>query len=152
MAIGRDKILGLGADSFLSNSLINASSQKQVSVLAQAWRPHEQDYNITSWYSSVELELIGSLTVEWDHYRRELQASGVSIFDSAEELIWNRKDSSRDLSTKNVYASIICIMCINLLHTHYQPKYLNDSIVISMTQYSTNPLGGEEGRLTTHVG
>jgi len=107
MAIGRDKILGLGTDSYLSNSLINALSQKHVSVLAHVWRPHEQDSLLSTWYNSLELELTGNLVEEWDRFRRALHALGVSLFDNEDELIWTRGDSSGDLSTKNLYAALI---------------------------------------------
>jgi hypothetical protein len=66
VAIEREKILGLGADSILSNLLINALRQKHVSVLAQAWTPQEQDSLLTTWYNILELELIGNFEVEWD--------------------------------------------------------------------------------------
>jgi hypothetical protein len=69
VALGREKILGLGTDSYLSNSLINALSQKHVSVLAQVWKPQEHDTLVSTWYIGSEFELTGNLAKEWDRFK-----------------------------------------------------------------------------------
>jgi hypothetical protein len=45
--------------------------------------------------------------VEWDKYKRALQASDISISNSVDELIWTGGDSTGILNTKNVYEAII---------------------------------------------
>jgi hypothetical protein len=45
--------------------------------------------------------------MEWDHYRRALQASGVIYLKKVDELIWIGGDSSGNLSAKNVYAALL---------------------------------------------
>jgi hypothetical protein len=52
------------------------------------------------------LALTGNLAEEWDRYRRALQASGVTLTENEDELIWTGGDSSGYLSTKNVYAAL----------------------------------------------
>jgi len=48
--------------------------------------------------------------VEWDKYKRALQASSISILDSIDELTWTGGDSIRNFTTKNVYEAIISIL------------------------------------------
>jgi hypothetical protein len=66
VVLGRDRILGMGDLSFLSQSLIDTLRQKQITVLAQAWRQHEHDSFLTSWVSSLDLDITGDLAVEWE--------------------------------------------------------------------------------------
>ena len=53
------------------------------------------------------MDLTGDLAVEWDHFGRALQASGVSLSENEDELLWIGGDSSGSLSKKNVYAALI---------------------------------------------
>jgi hypothetical protein len=106
VALGRDRILGLGSSSFLSLPLLTVLRQKHFSVLAQVWRNHGHDSLLSTWINNSDMDLTGNLAVEWDHYRRALQASGITLSENEDELLWIGGDSSGSLSTKNVYATL----------------------------------------------
>jgi hypothetical protein len=85
--VGRDRIVGLEEDSFLSIALIKELNQKQISVLAQVWRSHDLDTVLPTWLSSFDMNLSGPLAEEWEKYKRALQASTIAISNTEDELI-----------------------------------------------------------------
>jgi hypothetical protein len=104
--IGRDRVLDLGLRSLLSPNLLTILHQKQILVLAQAWKrqPHVQSQD--HWLDSAELGILGDLATEWEHYRRALHSLGISLNDSADELLWIGGDRSGILNSKNIYLAI----------------------------------------------
>jgi hypothetical protein len=107
VALGRDIILGMGSSSFLSLPLLIVLRKKHFSVLAQVWRIHGQDSLLSTWINILDMDLTGDLAAEWDHFGRALQASGVSLSENEDEILWIGGDSSGSLSKKNVYAALI---------------------------------------------
>jgi hypothetical protein len=66
--LGRDKILGLGDRSFLSQALITHLRRKKITVLAQA-KGHLDHFSLTeNWICSSELGITGELAFEWDQF------------------------------------------------------------------------------------
>jgi hypothetical protein len=63
--IGRDVILGLGSTAYLSPKLKNYLRGKQVLYLFQARNTSDRGVICTTWKYSIELGLIGDLSLEW---------------------------------------------------------------------------------------
>jgi hypothetical protein len=63
-----------------------------------------------SWLSSETLGLSGRLASEWDWYRRALLGAGINLWNSPDTIVWTKGDSSRTLTVKNVYNSLISTM------------------------------------------
>jgi hypothetical protein len=76
ISVGRDALIGLGQDSYLSQELINNLNHKNIHLLFQASRPMVRGSLGKNWVCSSELGLEGDLAVEWDSYRRKLIDSG----------------------------------------------------------------------------
>jgi hypothetical protein len=68
--IGRDRILGIGDNSFLNEELLTLLNQKQITTLAQASLSRDPFTFAEVWRSSTDLELTGELGKEWDNYTR----------------------------------------------------------------------------------
>jgi len=115
VALGRDRILGMGNSSFLSHSILDVLRQQHITVLAQAWRHLNQDSLLSSWINSLDLDISGDMAAEWDHFRRSLQASGVSLYDNEDKLLWIGGDSSGSLLGNNVYVALISTLNLSTL-------------------------------------
>jgi hypothetical protein len=61
ISIGRDKILGLGDRTILSDALISQLKQKRITILAEATISHNVVSISENWLSSEELGLAGIL-------------------------------------------------------------------------------------------
>jgi hypothetical protein len=56
---------------------------------------------------SAELGIPGDLASEWEYYRQALHSLGISLNNSADELLWIGGDRSGILNSKNIYL-LIC--------------------------------------------
>jgi hypothetical protein len=107
ISISRDRILGLGDSSFLSDALITLLRQQRITVLAQAKGSQDHFTYSENWICSEELGITGNLATEWVCYHRALIGVGVTIQDTTDTLIWIGGDSSGTISVKNIYSSLI---------------------------------------------
>jgi hypothetical protein len=106
ISVGRDAIMGMGQDSYLSQDLINILNQKNIYLLFQASRVSIRGSMSQSWVHSVELGLEADFADEWDSYRRHLIDSGIKLVDMPDELIWTGGDKSGQITVKNVYEAL----------------------------------------------
>jgi len=104
--VGRDAILGMGRDSFLSQDLVNYLNRGNIHLLFQANRITERGTLGQSWYNTIALGLEVNLAVEWDIFRRNLIDIGIVLMDRPDELIWTRGDMLGQISVKNVYEAL----------------------------------------------
>jgi hypothetical protein len=107
IALGKDWILGMGDNSFLSIHLQDALRDKDIQTLAQMRNPFNDQTTSSYWLTSDELGLEGDLALEWEMYRRALIDSGALIQDNNDQLLWIGGDKSGIPSAKNFYSSII---------------------------------------------
>jgi hypothetical protein len=105
--LGRDRILGLGNSSYLSQNLLFILKQKNITLLYQARGINWSGFISSQWKESDELGLTKEVTEEWELFRRALIGSGVFLQDKADELKWIGGDNSRLLFVKNVYDALI---------------------------------------------
>jgi hypothetical protein len=71
ISVGRDVILGMGHDSFLSQELVNRLNQRNIHLLYQASRITARGTIGSKLVSSIELGLEEDLAVEWDNLQKE---------------------------------------------------------------------------------
>jgi len=105
--IGKDEILRMGKDYFLSAELITRLNRKNVYFLFQASRASIQGSICPNWLNNMDLGLEGDFASEWDRYRMRLIGVGIAISDRQDELRWTGGDCSGRLTTKNVYYALV---------------------------------------------
>jgi hypothetical protein len=116
IVVGRDRILGMGDRSFLSDELITSLKEKNVSTLAQASTERNPITFAEVWRSSEELELLGAHAIEWNNYTMELSHAGITLQEGAEDkLLWNGGDSSGKLSVRNCYNAILSTQTLPIM-------------------------------------
>jgi hypothetical protein len=86
--IGKDVILGMGIDSFLSNELVATLNQKNVYLLYQVGCDFTQGLICSNWIDSAALGLEGDLAAEWEMFRRNLIGAGIQLLDRLDVLLW----------------------------------------------------------------
>jgi hypothetical protein len=59
------------------------------------------------WVSSTDLDITSELAAEWELYRIALQASGETIQDKEDILMWIGGDSSGYPTVKNAYLALL---------------------------------------------
>jgi hypothetical protein len=105
--LGRDRILGMGNSSFLSQNLLSILKQKNITLLYQARGPTRPDSFSSQWIESDDLGITEEVAEEWDLFRRALMGSGVYLQDRADELMWTGGDKSGLLFVKNAYNALM---------------------------------------------
>jgi hypothetical protein len=75
--VGRDRILGIGDASFLSEDLLYRLNQKHITTLAHASLRRDPLTLAEVWRSSSELEISGDLGKEWDFFTQALSGAGI---------------------------------------------------------------------------
>jgi hypothetical protein len=88
ISVGKDVIVGMGKDYFLTQELVNRLNQRNIHLLFQASQMSTRGTIGQSWISSVELGLEEDLAVEWDNFRHNLIDSCIFLVDRPDELIW----------------------------------------------------------------
>jgi hypothetical protein len=88
IVIGKDVILGMGKDSFLTKELVDRLNQKNVHLLYQASCDLLQGTLCSTWLDCTTLELEGDLALEWEKYRKLLISSGIHLQDRPDVLLW----------------------------------------------------------------
>jgi hypothetical protein len=106
IVIGKDVILGMGKDSFLSKELVDSLNQKNVHLLYQASCDLLQGTLCSTWLDCTTLELEGDLALEWEKYKNILISSGIHLQDHPDVLLWTGGDNSGQLMVKNVYNAV----------------------------------------------
>jgi hypothetical protein len=104
--VGKDVILGMGQEAFLSQDLVSCLNKKGIHFLYQASRQRMGAATGTRWINSAELDLAEPLAEEWDCYRQSLIESGISLGEKQDELIWIGGDKSGNISVKNIYEAL----------------------------------------------
>jgi hypothetical protein len=106
---GRDHILSLGHKAILSDQMNSVISMKGIVSLDLALVYQDPISFFEKWISAKDLGISGDLQVEWEQYCRYLNEAGVSLCEKEDTLIWIGGDSSRRMSVKNIYATLISI-------------------------------------------
>jgi hypothetical protein len=101
--IGRDKILGLGDQSFLSPLLCARLEALGYSYLFQVKRPVAAPSLLDDWLDSAYLSLDGPLALEWSRYTSALKGAGITLTDQPDLLLWAGGDATGSLTVKNIY-------------------------------------------------
>jgi hypothetical protein len=107
IALGKDRILGMGENSFLSINLMSALNHRNILTLAQARRHSDSQHLSSYWLSSSDLGFSGDIAAEWDQFRWALIDSGAFLQDTEDDLMWIGGDNSRSPTVKNIYWAII---------------------------------------------
>jgi hypothetical protein len=107
IALGKDKILGMGENYFLSINLISSLHCRNIFTLAQDMRHYDRQHSSSSWHNSNDLGFTGDLAIEWEHFRRALFDSGAYLQDSEDVLMWIGGDNSGIPTVKNFYWAIL---------------------------------------------
>jgi len=107
LSLGNDKILGLEALSILSQPLVTMLNQKHFHTLAQVRNPTDSQLLCNYWLKSCDLNLLGDLASEWDHYRKALIDSGILLQDKVDMLMWTMGDNYGIPMVKNIYRGIV---------------------------------------------
>jgi hypothetical protein len=103
--LGKDRILGLGYGSIMSEELITTLNRKGIFYLYQAHCEPRVGMIGSNWRSSDDMELEGCLAYEWKIFCRALINTGVQLVEKPDVLIWTRGDASGHISVKNVYVA-----------------------------------------------
>jgi hypothetical protein len=104
--IGKDKILGLGNFSLLSQELLASLKWRNIYFLFQARGSIRPGTICAQWKASDDLGLMGEQAIEWDLFCRALIFSGVQLQDRPDELKWIGGDRSGTLTARNVYNAL----------------------------------------------
>jgi hypothetical protein len=104
--VGRDCIMGMGQQSFLSNELIVALKLKGVTFLYQAHNFTNTDPLSSYWQEVSKLGLYGDLATEWEDYRSALMGARIQLTDLDDELMWSGGDGSGIPSVSNIYKAL----------------------------------------------
>jgi hypothetical protein len=104
--VGKDVILGMGNDAFLSNALIQHLNEQQVHYLYQARGAIATGLTVANWVTSTDLGLSGTLATEWENYRIHLTVAGISPTDDYDEIRWTGGDGTCIITTKNIYNAL----------------------------------------------
>jgi hypothetical protein len=72
IALGKDRILGMGENSFLSLNILSALHCQNIFTLAQAMRHYDRQHLSSTWLNSNDLGFTGDLAIEWEHFRKAL--------------------------------------------------------------------------------
>jgi len=107
IALGKDRILGMGNSSYLSPILLNELQLKNVEKLAQICPPIVDQSSTFNWLGSRELGLTGALEKEWKLFKTALIDSGAIIIGKEDCLRWVGGDASGVPLVKNFYMTII---------------------------------------------
>jgi len=93
--IGRDRVLGLGDASLLSEELLACLQHKHITSLAQAALSRNPFTFVEVLRSNKELELFGDLFIEWETYTKALCEAGITLQEeSKDSLPWKGGDAS----------------------------------------------------------
>ena len=101
--IGKDRILGMGDATLLSEELLVAINGKGIFFLYQAQKEAQVGIITLNWFSSTDLELTRQLQEEWSLFRRALILNGVFLQANPDILKWSGGNSTGLITVKNVY-------------------------------------------------
>jgi hypothetical protein len=112
VALGKDRILGIGDSSYLSTPLQASLKERNLVTLAQARNPSNTTNLSDYWVKSNDLGLEDDLAIEWDSYRKNLIDVGVILQEGLDQVMWTGGDSPGNPSARNFYLSIISSKCL----------------------------------------
>ena len=112
VALGKDCILQMGDNSYLSNPLQTSLKDRNLVTLAQAHNPSNTTILSDYWVKGNDLGLGEDLALEWDTYRKNLIDVGVILQDSIDQIMWTGGASPGNPSARNFYLSIISSKCL----------------------------------------
>jgi hypothetical protein len=107
IALGKDRILGMGNSSFISKNL------QMLSIFGISRHLIKLEFTLrislpsTNWMSNIDLGLTGALEKEWDLYRLALIKSGAILTEEKDNLMWSGGDDSGIPTVNFFYLSII---------------------------------------------
>jgi hypothetical protein len=103
---GRDQIMGMGNNSFLSQALLTALKDRGITFLYQARNTSLNAPLNTYWIDVNQLGINGDLAKEWEQYRRALAGAGILLAPTEDELRWSGGDGSGFPTAKNLYRAL----------------------------------------------
>jgi hypothetical protein len=86
---------------------VTVLNQKHIHTLAQVRNPSDNQLLCNYWLKSSDLNLLGDMASEWDHFRKALIDSGILLQDKADMLMWTGGDNSGIPTVKNIYRGIV---------------------------------------------
>jgi hypothetical protein len=112
VALGKDRILGIRDNSFLSTPLQETLKEKNIVTLAQARNPLNAPNLSDYWVNSIELGMEGILALEWDMFRRNLFDSGVILQEGFDQVMWMGGDNPGNPTARKFYLRIVSSKCL----------------------------------------
>lgn len=105
IVVGMDPIAGCDSDFIMFHDTLNYLKEIGYTSLSQIRNPR-LGYGGSYWYSAKDLGLVGTRQLEWEHYISRLEATGISLSNSMDKLIWfgNRRDGQ--VNAKDAYNTI----------------------------------------------
>jgi hypothetical protein len=85
---GRDQIMGMGQNSFLSKSLMTTLKDRGITFLYQVRNTSLNAPLNTYWIDATQLGINSDLSMEWEQYRRALMGAGIQLAPTEDELSW----------------------------------------------------------------
>jgi len=120
IALRKDRILGLGNNSFLSCNLLSMLNHRNILTLAQARRHSDNQHLSSYWLSNSDLGFSRDIAAEWDLFRRALIDTGAILRNTEDDLMWIGGDNYRSPKVKNIYWAIISTKNIEKVGTWRQ--------------------------------
>jgi len=99
--IGMDRIVGVGEDYLLSDSLINTLHEKGYYTLNHIYLSNGQSGSL--WINASTLRLAGVHILEWSHYLNVLKRMGISLSHRDDTLVWIHNKSTGCITVKLAY-------------------------------------------------
>ena len=98
--------MGLGINSFMSQTLVTALKNSGITFLYQAKNTALITPPSKYWKDVTQLGLSGDLGEEWEQYRRALAGTGILLATTEDELRWSGGDESGYPTVKNLYRAL----------------------------------------------